>query len=182
MKLWRSSRVTAQERFDRDLLPHLDSAYNLARWLTKNEDDASDVVQESFVKAFRHIDQLIGEDAKPWLLAIVRNTAHRLMTKRTNQTLALEDQVELIRDDGPSPEEAAFRTADKEVVNRLLDQLPVEFREVVVLRELEDLSYKEISEVIDVPVGTVMSRLSRARQRLQTELSRIEQEEGPLGL
>jgi len=150
---------------------HLDAAYNLALWLLRDSNDAEDATQSSLFKAF---DRMHGGDAKPWLLAIVRNECMDALHSRSNRTRSetvFEDCLEFAEAIGPDPEEAAMRTLDAESVLAAIQQLPPEFREVVILREVEELSYREIAKVIDKPVGTVMSRLARARGRLQVMLA-----------
>lgn len=182
MKLWRRTEETGQERFNREILPHLDSAYNMARWLARNDDDASDIVQEACIKSFKSLEQMNGA-AKPWFLTIVRNTAYTFLSRRPSFAGgAYLDEAEDIEWDGPTPEQALMTKTDKEMVIKFLEELPAEFREVVVLRDLEDLSYKEIADVTGVPIGTVMSRLNRARQRMQRRLADRAPEERKLGL
>jgi RNA polymerase sigma-70 factor (ECF subfamily) len=182
LKQWRSAPHTNQERFDREVLPHLDSGYNLARWLARNDDDASDIVQDACVKAFRNVDQ-VSTNARIWFLTIVRNTAYTFLAKRSGMpNIGFFDEIDAVEWTGPSPEQAVLLSADRDLVIRFLEELPSEFKEVVILRDLEDLSYKEISEVVDVPIGTVMSRLNRARQRLQQRLADRAPEERKLGL
>jgi RNA polymerase sigma factor (sigma-70 family) len=160
-------------RFERALLPHLDAAYNLARWLSGSAEDADDVVQEACLRALAFFDGFHGEDGRSWLLAIVRNTSHDWLRKsrRHAQFAAAVVDLDWAADAGPDPEEEQLRHADREAVQRGLEALPAEYREVVVLRELEGLSYKQIARVIDAPIGTVMSRLARARKRLMTLLA-----------
>ena len=168
--------MTSQEkvcRFEEQISPHLRSAYNLAKWLTRNHEDAEDVVQEAFLRAFSAFENLRGGDAKPWLLTIVRNTCLTWLKRNRNATamIALEDQVEDPSEPSPDPEEMLLISIDREQVRRALEQLPLEFREVIVLREFEGFSYKEIATTVGVPVGTVMSRLSRGREWLRRLLS-----------
>jgi RNA polymerase sigma-70 factor (ECF subfamily) len=163
-------------------LPHLDSAYNLARWLAKNEDDAADITQEAMIKAFKNLGQVNAGSPKAWLMSIVRNTGVTFLTKKNGHQSVFIDEIEGLEWHGQSPEQALLMSEEKEVVMRLLEELPLEFREVVILRDLEDLSYKEISEVVGIPIGTVMSRLNRARQRLLQRLSDRTPEEKKLGL
>jgi RNA polymerase sigma-70 factor (ECF subfamily) len=156
-------------RFEEVVLPHADAAFNYARWLTRNDAEAEDVVQEAYVRALRFASALRGDDARGWLLAIVRNTWYGRFQKRatTSEVAATPEIAERERpDEGLDPEALAIQRQSVEQVHRALDELPVDFREVLVLRELEGLSYKEIAAVLGVPVGTVMSRLSRARERL----------------
>jgi RNA polymerase sigma-70 factor (ECF subfamily) len=168
--------VTAQEkliRFEQQISPHLRSAYNLARWLTGSHEDAEDVVQEAFLRAFSAFDNLRNDDGKAWLLAIVRNTSLTLIRRnRSAPTIAgQEARVEDPSEPSPNPEEMLLISRDREDVRRALEQLPDEFREAIVLRELEGLAYKEIAATAGVPVGTVMSRLSRGREWLRRILS-----------
>jgi len=153
-----------KERFERLVLPHLDAAYNLARWITRNDHDAQDVVQEAALRAFRFFEGLRGE-AKPWLLAIVRNSCLTwLQVNRPSDLSSFDERLietQVSEEDGP--ETQAIRALDRRMLNEAIAALPAQFREILVLRELEDLSYKEIARVADVPIGTVMSRLARAR-------------------
>jgi RNA polymerase sigma-70 factor, ECF subfamily len=157
-------------RFEQQLLPHLDAAHNLARWLTRNDADAQDVVQDSFLRAYRFFDGLRGEP-RPWLLAIVRNVAFSWLRKNRPGELAPLDE-ELADESAPSPEALTARSMDRRMLNEAIAALPAQFREVLVLRELEDLSYRDIARVADIPIGTVMSRLARAR-RLLTDSMRV---------
>jgi RNA polymerase sigma-70 factor, ECF subfamily len=156
-----------KRRFEQLVLPHFDAAYNLARWLTRNDQDARDVVQEAVLRAYRFFDGLRGE-AKPWLLAIVRNSCLTwLAANRPAETVGFEDgAVELLPSDEDGPEVLAARNFDRRMLNQAIAGLPAQFREVLILRELEDMSYKDIARVADVPIGTVMSRLARARRML----------------
>lgn len=155
-------------RFEQAVLPHLTAAYNLARWLTGNDHDAEDVVQESYLRALKFFPGFRGGSSRPWLLAIVRNTCYTWMRRNRMAEPGLELDEEMYVDTtSPSPEAILLATARGDLVRRALEELPAEFREIVILREMEGLSYKEIAEVTSVPVGTVMSRLARARARLQ---------------
>ena len=149
------------------MLPHLDAAYNLARWITRNDHDAQDVVQEAVLRAYRFFDGLRGE-ARPWLLAIVRNSCLSwLQVNRPADLAGFDDRVvETMPSDEDGPEEQAMRATDRRMLNEAIAALPCQFREVLVLRELEDLSYREIARIADIPIGTVMSRLARARRLL----------------
>jgi RNA polymerase sigma-70 factor (ECF subfamily) len=155
-----------RERFERTVLPHLDAAYNLARWLTRNDHDAEDVLQEAMLRAYRHFAGLRGEP-RPWLLAVVRNACWSWL--QANRPADIEPLDDDVADDAlPGPEAALARSLDRRLLNEAIAALPVQFREVLVLRELEDLSYRDIARVAGIPIGTVMSRLARAR-RLLTE-------------
>ena len=155
-------------RFEQALLPHLDAAFNLARWLTRNQQDAEDVVQEAYLRALTFFDSFHGEDGRGWLLTIVRNTCYTWLRK--NRPAWLEegfDEGRLEAESGaPDPEALRIANAGRERVHQALSELPAEYREVQVLREMEELSYKQISSIVGVPLGTVMSRLARARKRL----------------
>jgi len=153
-------------------MPHLGAAYNLARWLTRSEHDADDVVQDAYLRAFRGFSGYRGGDARTWLLRIVRNTSYTWLRQRRGETVSegADELGELPDYDAVDPEAQLIGQADAARVRTALDTLPVELREAVVLRELEGLSYKEIAEVADVPLGTVMSRLSRGRKHLERAL------------
>ena len=154
-----------------ELLRHLDAAYNLARWLSRNEHDAQDIVQESFLRAVRFSDQCRPGNARSWLLQIVRNTCHTWLGRNRANVAPPEALDEAVAPDWTSPDLTVQRRQDAGAVRRAIALLPEDFREVVVLREIEGLTYKEIAAIIEVPVGTVMSRLSRARDRLQELLA-----------
>ena len=161
------------QNFEEAALPHLGAAYNLARWLTRDDRDAEDVVQEAYLRAFRHFGSFHGGDGRPWLLAIVRNACYTWMQNNRSPelTIPLNDQLHEIESKDLNPEALLLQSADTQMVRQALEELPVEFREVIVLRELEGLSYKQIAEVAEIPVGTVMSRLARARKRLEQSLA-----------
>jgi RNA polymerase sigma-70 factor (ECF subfamily) len=160
------------ERFEQLVLPHLDAAYNLARWLVGNTADAEDIVQEAFLRAMRFFDGFRGRDSRAWLLKIVRNTSYSWVRK--NRPARLADEFdETIHSDESASENAEVKLlsrAQSERVREALEALPLTFKEILVLREIEGLSYKEISEVTGVAMGTVMSSLSRARRRLRDQL------------
>jgi len=172
---------TGPRQFERLALPHLDAAYNLARWLTRNDSDADDVVQDAYLRAYKYFASFRGENFRAWLLAVVRRAAYDWMHRNrpaevvSNADMDL-DAVASEADD--SPETALLRKADQTMVNEMIAALPPQFREVVVLRELQELSYKEIAEIADVPVGTVMSRLARARAMLAADGKRRLKEYG----
>jgi RNA polymerase sigma factor (sigma-70 family) len=162
-----------QARFERTVLPHLGAAYNLARWLTRNDHDAEDVVQEAYVRALRFFGSFHGGDSRPWLLAIVRHTCYTwLQHNRGHELMTGFDEVlhTLDRED-TNPETILLHRTNHQLLRQALEALPVEFREVIILRELEGLSYKHMAQVADLPLGTVMSRLARARKRLQQILA-----------
>ncbi len=161
-------------QFERLVLPHLDAAYNLARWLAGNDHDAKDIAQDACVRAFRFAGGCRSGDGRAWLLTIVRNTAYSWLKKNRAQPLVSIDDEAWAELEDESRGAGAFHSADAEQLRAALEALPLEFREALVLRELEGLSYKEIAEVADVPVGTVMSRLARARRQLQSELKKKE--------
>lgn len=153
-------------------MPHLGAGYNLARWLARNDHDANDIVQEAYLRAVRSFDRFRGGDPRAWILTIVRNTCYSWLEKNRAPGAALtgdadERALDVAADPATQPEVQVLRAADRHLVRDALDSLPAEFREVLVLRELESFSYKEIADIIDVPLGTVMSRLARARARLQ---------------
>jgi RNA polymerase sigma-70 factor (ECF subfamily) len=154
--------------FEEVVLPHLDAAFNYARWLTKNDADAEDVVQDAYVRALRFFSSLRDENARPWLLTIVRNTWYGRFPRRADSAavnVAGED-ADNRADVSLDPEAQMIQQQTVEQVQRALETLPTDFREVLVLRELEGLAYKEIAAVVGIPLGTVMSRLARARERL----------------
>ncbi|MFN2623619.1 MAG: sigma-70 family RNA polymerase sigma factor [Chthoniobacterales bacterium] len=161
-------------RFEQTILPHLDAAYNLARWLTGNEQDARDMVQESFLRAFRFFGSFRGGDPRAWLLTIVRNTVYSWFKRHQTREHVFEanEEMEKFEDVSVNPEQLFERAANIELVRGAIAQLPAEFREVIVLREMESLSYKEIADIAGVRIGTVMSRLARGRRQLQIILSR----------
>ena len=159
--------------FEEAVLPHLNAAYNLARWLTRNDTDAEDVVQEACLRAFKFFGGFHGLDGRSWLLAIVRNTCYTWMQRNRSPELSVSPDNEQPETESTdlNPEALLLQRADTLMVRRALEELPVEFREVLVLRELEDMSYREIAGITDVPLGTVMSRLARGRKRLQLALT-----------
>jgi RNA polymerase sigma-70 factor (ECF subfamily) len=165
-------RLTPQEklrRFDDEIAPLLAPAYNLARWLTGSHEDAEDVVQEAFLRAFSSLDTFRGEAPKPWLLTIVRNVTFTRMARRRNPSTPVADEsaIALAADPSLGPEALALASCDRDRVRGALQEIAPEFREALVLRELEGLSYKEIASITGVAMGTVMSRLSRGREWLK---------------
>ena len=174
--------------FERTVLPHLDAAYNLARWLLRNDADADDVTQEACVRAYRFFGSFHGGNAKTWLLTIVRHACYSWLKQHRGEksTMPFDEQQHSTNGDGPShstspfstsPEELFLQAADRHLLHQYLDELALEFRETLVLRELEGLSYKEISAVMEVPIGTVMSRLARSRGLLLQRLNDCREQE-----
>ena len=169
--------------FDRVALPHIDAAYNLARWLTRHDQDAEDIVQEAYLRAFQFFRSFEGDTGRPWMLQIVRNTCYTFLAKErdrepapaTDQTLRAVASIEA------DPATVLEQGEDVQQLMQAIDGLPVEYREVILLRELEELSYKEIAKIVGIPLGTVMSRLARAREKLHEVLDKIVGEES-LGL
>jgi RNA polymerase sigma factor (sigma-70 family) len=161
----------ARRRFTEQVLPHLDDAYSLARWLTGNPTDAEDVVQDACLRALRALDGAPVEHPRAWLLAIIRNTAFTWLAKNRPNAVVLAGGAEEARahqgalqeQAAPTPEDALIAKADRESVTAAIDALPVAFKEVLVMREINGLSYREIAGTIGAPIGTVMSRLARAR-------------------
>jgi len=171
-------------RFQQTVLPYMDAAYNLARWLTGNPEQADDVTQEAFLRAFRFFDTFRGEDPRTWLLAIVRNVFHTQWrrTKSSGAIAEFDEELHSFNDEespldwgrtDANPETILSRHDDIRLLDEALRALPVEYREALVLRELEDLSYKEIATTLDVPIGTVMSRLARARRLMLDSFKRL---------
>ena len=162
-----------QERFEEAVLPHLDAAYNLARWMTRDEHDAEDVVQEAYCRALRFFAGFRGGDGRAWILAVVRHTGYTWLKRNKSRDLAtsFDEEIHSGASDAMNPEKRLLRMEDQQSVRQAVEELPLELREVVVLRELEGLSYKEIAAIAEIPLGTVMSRLARARERLHKRLS-----------
>jgi RNA polymerase sigma-70 factor (ECF subfamily) len=155
-----------RRRFEAQALPHLDAAYNLARWLSRSPVDADDIVQDAMLRAFRAFDGFRGGDAKAWLLTIVRNCwlSAGAATRRRGHTSLEDENLEAPETD---PEQTAIEAGTKRRLDAMIAALPEDFREVLILREMEDMSYREIAEITGVPIGTVMSRLARARATLR---------------
>ena len=168
--------------FEQVAMPHLDAAYNLARWLAGNDHDAQDVTQEAMLRALRFFEGFRGGDARTWLLTIVRNTyySHWRRVRGRDEATEFDEELHSAGDDalrfaasGADPEHAYARTQDVRLLDRALAGIPAEYREALVLREIEDLSYKEIADALAVPMGTVMSRISRARSLLREAFDRL---------
>ena len=161
------------KRFERTFLPHMSAAYNLARWLTRSDQDAEDVVQEAYLRAVRFFGGFRGGNSKAWLLSIVRNAGYTWLQRSQahGPTVSFDEQLHDVEDRSQGPELELLQSATRQDLLAALETLPVEFREALVLRELEGLSYKEIAEVGGLPIGTVMSRLARARRIMRQVLN-----------
>lgn len=170
--------------FEQTILPHLDAAYNLARWIMGNDQDAEDMVQEAYLRAYQYFVGFQGGSSRAWLLTIVRNTCYTWLRQNRAQGLVveLEDELQDDHTESINPEKMLQLHANRQHLLAALEKLPTEFRELIVLRELEEMSYKEIAGVAGIPIGTVMSRLARARQQLKRCLVSTDSEGGPNGL
>lgn len=159
-------------RFEQCIMPHMDAAYNLARWLAGNDPDAQDVVQEAYLRAFKFFAGFRGGDGRSWLLRIVRNSFYDWLRQHQRRELEtpFDDEVHDAAAVSPGPDAALLEKADKNLLSQAIEALPVGYREVLVMRELEGLAYKEIADVAELPIGTVMSRLARAREHLRQGL------------
>ena len=167
--------VEDRERFEQLVLPHVDAAFNLARWLLRGRSDAEDVAQEALLRACRFFGGFNGGDARAWLLQIVRNTCYTWLEKNRPMELSMEFDEELHQQTSATPETLAIIADDRKRLTLALETLPPRFREVLVLRELEGCSYKEIATITSIPIGTVMSSLSRARRQLYSALTNSSQ-------
>ena len=158
--------------FETLMLPHLDAAHNLAKWLLRNEEDAKDVVQAAYLRAFKSFGGFHGSNGRAWLLTIVRNTSYTLLKKNraVDLTTAFDEEIHASGDESASPSTILEHAEDAERVTKAMDELPAEFRDILVLRHQEGLSYKEIAEIAQLAPGTVMSRLARARAKLREYL------------
>jgi RNA polymerase sigma-70 factor (ECF subfamily) len=171
--------LEADERrhFEQLMLPHLDAAYNLARWLTRDEHGAEDVVQEAYFRAARYFASFRGGDGRGWLLGVVRRASYDWLEKRrSHPTAEFNDAIHDPTDESVNPVVLAIRLDEQELVRNAVEELPAELREAIVLRELEGMSYQQIANIAEIPIGTVMSRLSRGRQQLQRRLAGPEKE------
>jgi RNA polymerase sigma-70 factor (ECF subfamily) len=176
-KMWTVRDITKPEMeesaklalFELTILPHLSAAYNLARWLMRNDHDAEDVTQEAYLRAFRFFDSFQGGDGKAWLLAVVRNTSLTWRRREIGKEpkVLFDERIHRTDDEAADPERKLVEESKLGTLRECIESLPAEYREVLVMREMEEMSYKEISEAAAVPIGTVMSRLARARKRLQ---------------
>ena len=155
--------------FEEAMLPHLDAAHNLAKWLLRNEEDAQDVVQEAYLRAFRSFAGFHGTNGRAWLLTIVRNTSYTLLKKRhaVDLTTTFDEEIHATGHESVNPATLLERSEDAQLIKEAMDELPAEFREILTLRHQEGLSYKEIADIAQIPSGTVMSRLARARAKLR---------------
>jgi len=172
--VFRLTEPTRSSEFERQVLPHLDAAYNLARFLLRNDHDAEDVVQEACLRAFRFFESFRGENSRAWFLSIVRNASFTALKRSRGDEANVTFDEELHSTEVPkmNPGDAIDQAHDRETLRAVIEQLPEEFREAIVLRELEGCSYKEIADIANVPIGTIMSRLARARRQLQMILSK----------
>ena len=159
------------ERFESIVMPHLDAAYNLARWITRREEAADEAVQEAYLRAYRYFDSFTGGDGRVWLLAIVRNCCLSSYRRQKGVEVAFDERAHTVQSGELTPEQTLLKKDATRSVRHCIDALPREFREVLVMREIEGLSYKEIADVMGVPMGTVMSSLSRARQKMREQLA-----------
>jgi RNA polymerase sigma-70 factor, ECF subfamily len=159
--------------FEETMLPHMDAAHNLAKWLLHNEQDAQDVVQEAYLRAFKSFGGFHGSNGRAWLLTIVRNTAYTLLKKNraVDLTTTFDEEIHVTGHDSASPATILEHAENTELIRKAVDELPAEFREILILRHQEDLSYKELGEILKIPTGTVMSRLARARAKLKEYLT-----------
>ena len=175
--MWKERNVPEQTvaRFEQVVLPHMDAAYNLARWLTRNDHDAEDLVQESYLRAFKFFGSFQGTNARGWLLTIVRNTCYTWFRENRPQelTTSFDESIHSTEADPFDPEKLLLQSESGQLIKQAMEELPLEFREVLTLRELEGLSYKEIAVIAGIPPGTVMSRLARARSRLKQHLTKL---------
>lgn len=171
-------------RFEQLILPHLDAAYNLARWLLSNDHDAEDAVQEAYLRAYKAFTGFHGENGKAWLMTIVRNVCFTQLKKKSGRepAVSFDEEVHGVLEATPQSDAALLKQTNSEWLRQALEQLPTDFREVIVMHELEDMPYKEIAAVVGVPIGTVMSRLARARKRLQQALLELARKESSHGL
>jgi RNA polymerase sigma-70 factor, ECF subfamily len=169
----RSKDLSNHARFEELVLPHLNAAYNLARWLARDVNDAEDIVQDACIRALKYMGSLNGGSARPWFLTIVRNAFYDWCKHNRPAEIARDDGTAIDMAVDPAavdPEQTFLRNAQSKALADAVAELPLAYREVLILREMEDLSYKEIARIADIPIGTVMSRLSRSRKRLQESL------------
>jgi RNA polymerase sigma-70 factor (ECF subfamily) len=176
----RSSQRGAQSHFEQTILPHLDAAYNLARWIMSNDQDAEDMVQEAYLRAYQYFSGFHGDNSRAWLLTIVRNTCYTWLKENRSLSVMVDLDEEMLDGDADTidPESVLQRASSLQLIRQALEKLPVEFRELIVLREFEEMSYKEIASITGIPMGTVMSRLARARQQIKRCLAKTQHQEG----
>jgi RNA polymerase sigma-70 factor (ECF subfamily) len=158
-------------RFENQVVRHLDAAFNLARWFTRNDDDAKDLVQEAALRAFNAFDNFRGDDGKVWLFVILRNLFYSSVTRKKPEQAEFNEEIHSTGEAAGNPEVLLFRDVETRLVRQAVEQLAAEYREALVLREFEGLSYREIAEATESPLGTVMSRLSRGREQLRHSLA-----------
>jgi RNA polymerase sigma-70 factor (ECF subfamily) len=165
-------RADDRNRFEEALLPHLGAAYNLARWLTRDDHDAEDLVQAAYLRALKFFGGFRGADGRAWLLTIVRKACYTFLDQKRSRgpSTPFDEQIHGVLSSAPGPETHMLKKEDQQSVRQAVEELPLDLREVIVLRELEDLSYQEIAAIAGIPIGTVMSRLARARGRLHERL------------
>lgn len=164
--------IDERTQFEQATLPHLDAAYNLARWLTRDEHAAEDVVQDAFIRAARYFKSFRGGDGRAWLLSIVRRTSYDWLAKwRGQAAISFNEDLHDRHDASANPEFQTIRKCEQEAVRKAIEELPPQLREAIILREFEGLSYREIAQVAEIPIGTVMSRLSRGREQLERVLA-----------
>jgi RNA polymerase sigma-70 factor, ECF subfamily len=156
-------------RFNLLLEPHLDAAYNYARWLARNDNDAEDVTHDAVLRALEYLDGFKGDRIRPWLLTIVRNTFYTWLKKNrpVEMVESLDEETHCVPEEAADPQAQALRNADRRLLAAAIGRLPREYREPLILREMEDFSYKEIGALLEIPIGTVMSRLARARKKIE---------------
>jgi RNA polymerase sigma-70 factor, ECF subfamily len=175
LKRYQEDRAQKEDltSFEAVMLPHLDAAHNLARWLLRNEQDAQDVVQEAYLRAFKSFAGFHGSNGRAWLLTIVRNTSYTLLKKNraVDLTTTFDEELHTSDHESVSPATILEHAEDAELIRKAMDELPAEFLEILTLRHQEGLSYKEIADIAQIPPGTVMSRLARARGKLKEYLA-----------
>ena len=160
--------------FERLIVPHLDASYNLAHWLSRSGPDAEDIVQEAYLRAYRHFDTFTGENGRAWILAIVRNTYLTWQGRQKGESVMFDESTHRADSTLGNPEQEVLRKAEIGCLQSCIESIPIEHREILIMRELEELSYKEIANVASIPIGTVMSRLSRARKLLHACMTKRE--------
>jgi RNA polymerase sigma-70 factor (ECF subfamily) len=167
-----------RSRFEECIMPHLDAAYNLARWLSGKDQDAEDIVQDACLRAYKFFGGFRGGDAQTWLLRIVHNAFYDSLhdSRHHQQFSEFNENIHSPDDSSDAPDTALIRKSDNDFLREGIEQLPIEFREILVMRELHGFSYNQIAEVADLPMGTVMSRLARAREELRHFIEHVQKE------